>query len=210
MKEAKFITFEGGEGSGKSTQVQLLQDLLQSKSIESIVTREPGGSKRAEAIRSLLFSETDGQWDPLTEAILFSAARRDHILQTILPALKANIWVISDRFYDSTLAYQSYAGGLDAEKIRQLHLLACDNFQPDITFILDVPVAVGLGRAANRQDNNRFEDLDIEFHTKVANAFREIHELNAERCQLIDACADIDTVAKAIGRQINLLESDKN
>ena len=203
-REAKFITFEGGEGSGKSTQVKLLKKALAERSIDSVATREPGGSSRAELIRSLVLSSNEGSWDPLTETMLFTAARRDHILQVIKPALESGVWVISDRFYDSTLAYQGYAGGFDIDKIEELHRLACDNFQPDITFVLDVPVELGLQRAFSRRQTNRFEDLDLDFHQKVADGFLTIWEMNQDRCRRIDASGDINSVAAKVSVEFNL------
>ena len=150
MVRGRFITFEGGEGAGKSTQVRLLAESLKARDGEVVVTREPGGSDGAEAIRALLVSGAVNRWDGCTEALLHSAARRDHLVKTVWPALARGAWVICDRFADSTLAYQGYGHGLDHGLIRQLASVTMGVFRPDLTLILDLPVAEGLMRAGGR------------------------------------------------------------
>src|SRR5438132_13746617 len=157
----RFITIEGGEGAGKSTQVELLMAALARAGIAALRTREPGGSDGAEAIRRLLLEGSDDRWDALGEALLLYAARRDHVARLIRPALERGEWVVCDRFADSTLAYQGYGRGLPLADLLALHRIALGDFAPDLTLILDLPVAEGLARAARRSGNaDRFERLD--------------------------------------------------
>ncbi|MBI4969469.1 MAG: dTMP kinase [Rhodospirillales bacterium] len=195
----RFISFEGGEGSGKSTQIRLLAEKLNGQGIEAILTREPGGSPGAEQIRALLVLGETGRWDAMTEALLHTAARRSHLAVTVWPALSQGRWVISDRYADSTLAYQGHGHGLPVEDIRRLHRLANENFWPDLTLILDVPVELGLERAGKRGGaEDRYERMGRDFHERLRQGFRAIAEAEPARCALIDSSGDIETTAWAI------------
>jgi len=194
----KFLTIEGGEGTGKSTQLGLLAAALERAGIVVRTTREPGGSPGAEAIRRLLLEGDGERWDAVSEALLLVAARRDHVARVILPALRQGIWVASDRFADSTLAYQGYGRGVPLDHLRALHRMALGEFEPDLTLILDVPVDIGLARAAARSSADRFERLDQAFHERLRQGFRDIAAANPARCALIDASGDPQTVHKAV------------
>lgn len=202
----RFITLEGGEGAGKSTQVKRLAAELARRGIEAVQTREPGGTAGAEAIRALLVSGDTGRWDAMTETLLHYAARRDHVERTIKPALQRGIWVISDRFADSTMAYQGYAGGLGPEKVTAIHRLVLGDFHPDLTVMLDLPVETGLARAHGRLSGqpqlghmeDRYERMGVEFHDTLRRAFHDIAAKAPQRCRLIDATGDVDEVGGAI------------
>ena len=162
-------------------------------------TREPGGSESAEAIRRLLLEGAEERWDAIAETLLFYAARRDHVTRLIKPALKCGTWVVCDRFADSTIAYQGYGRGLPLDDLRALHRFALEDFAPDLTVILDLPVAQGLARAARRSgDPDRFERLDHAFHQRLRDGFREIAAADPQRCVLIDASGDVDAVHRAV------------
>lgn len=200
----RFITIEGGEGAGKSTQIGRLRDALTALGLHVTVTREPGGSVGAEEIRKLLMGGGVDRWDAVTEALLVYAARRDHLVRTIWPALARGDWVISDRFEDSTRAYQG-AGGLDAAAIERLGGVARGDFRPDLTLILDLPVAVGRARAAARRGpGDRFEDRGDGFHEKVREIFLATAAAEPDRCAVIDASPDLETVAAAIAAAVSL------
>jgi dTMP kinase len=193
----RFITLEGGEGVGKSTQAKRLAKALESRGIASIVTREPGGSPGAEQIRQLLVEGDPGRWDGRTETLLVFAGRVDHIEHTIRPALDAGRWVICDRFTDSTYVYQGIGRGVDRETIRRIESVAIGDFKPDLTLILDLPVSVGLERAkARRSVENRFEGFDATFHERLRGAFRDIANRHADRCILLDSSGSEDAVAQ--------------
>jgi dTMP kinase len=195
----RFITLEGGEGSGKSTQVKRLAAALQAKNIDVVTTREPGGSPGAEEIRALLVNGAPGRWDALTETLLVYAARADHVGRTIGPALLAEKWVISDRFTDSTYAYQGAGRGLARETIRRIDSVVLDDFKPDFTLMLDIDVESGLKRAGARGNaESRFENFDRDFHERLRQAFLDIARRNPDRCAIIDAAEDQETVAAAI------------
>ena len=195
----RFITLEGGEGGGKSTQLKRLVAALQAKGIAALATREPGGSPGAEEIRALLVNGAPGRWDALTETLLVYAARADHVGRTIGPALLAEKWVICDRFADSTYAYQGAGRGLARETIRRIDSVVLDDFKPDFTLILDIDVETGLKRAGLRGDKeSRFENFDRDFHERLRQAFIEIGKRHPDRCVLIDAAQSEDTVAAAI------------
>lgn len=199
----RFITLEGGEGAGKSTQIARLADWLRARGREVAVTREPGGSPGAEMIRKLLVEGPAERWDGATEALLHYAARRDHLRSTVWPALGRGAWVISDRFADSTRAYQGYGHGLDLAMLDRLHDIAIGSFQPDLTLILDLPVDAGLARAAARRGSEtRYESLPRDFHERVHDGFLEIARSEPGRCAVIDASGDIETVSTAISRLV--------
>jgi len=203
---AKFITLEGGEGTGKSTQADLLADRLRnvSEDFEVIVTREPGGSERAERIRTLLLDSQLPPPTPLTETLLFYAARDDHLHHIINPALDAGKWVICDRFSDSTRAYQGAAGGLTGQIIDRLDKWVVSDHQPGLTIILDLPASLGLERAASRRTErsddftDRFEGLNLKFHQNLRHAFVQIAASYPSRCVLVDAAGEISVVASRI------------
>ena len=199
----RFITLEGGEGTGKSTQAKRLAAALHAKNIASVVTREPGGSPGAEQIRELLVHGEPGRWSALTETLLVFAARTDHIARTIKPALDAGKWVISDRFTDSTYAYQGVARGVDREIIRRVQSAAIGDFKPDLTLVLDLPVAVGLERAKTRAGaEDRFESFDVAFHEKLRQAFLDIARRDDGRCVVLDAGGSEDQVADLIWQTV--------
>src|SRR4051812_38813596 len=195
----RFITLEGGEGTGKSTQIKRLKASLEAKGLAILATREPGGSPGAEEIRKLMVEGEPGRWDAITETLLAYAARADHVARTIGPALLEGTWVISDRFNDSTFAYQGAGRGVDRETIRRIDAAVLDDFQPDLTLILDLDVAVGLKRATARPGSeNRFEKFGTDFHEKLRQAFLDIARRSPDRCRLIDASGSEDAVAEAI------------
>ena len=195
----RFITLEGGEGAGKSTQIARLAAWLEARGRSVTATREPGGSPGAEMIRKLLVEGPAERWDGTTEALLHFAARREHLRSTVWPALQRGDWVISDRFADSTLAYQGYGHGLGRAVFETLYALAVGDFRPDLTIVLDLPVEVGLARAAARRGTEtRYESLPQRFHEDVRAGFREIAAREPGRCVVIDATQSIDAIAAAI------------
>ena len=195
----RFITLEGGEGAGKSTQIARLKSWLESRGRSVVTTREPGGSPGAEMVRKLLVEGPADRWDGTTEALLHFAARRDHLRATVWPALKSGAWVVSDRFADSTRAYQGYGHGLDLALLDRLYAIAVGDFRPDLTLILDLPVETGLKRAAARRGTEtRYENLPRDFHDRVRAGFLEIAKREPKRCVVIDASKDINTIAGAI------------
>ncbi len=195
----RFITFEGGEGSGKSTQTKLLAQRLKPFGMAVLLTREPGGSPGAEAIRHVLLSGAAKPLGAHAEAILFAAARDDHVSQTIRPALDAGKWVISDRFADSTRIYQGSLGNVDQRLLARLERITIGDTRPDLTIILDVPVEIGLTRAAERGAGaDRFEAENIEFHEKLREAYLELAEREPQRCVVIDGSADPAEVGNAV------------
>jgi len=199
----RFITLEGGEGAGKSTQVVRLKEWLEQRGHEPLATREPGGAPGAEMVRKLLVEGPAERWDGITEALLHFAARRDHLRSTVWPALKRGAWVISDRFADSTMAYQGYGHGADRTLLRGLYDMAVGDFCPDLTLILDLPVETGLARAtARRGSETRYESLPIAFHERVRAGFLDIAAADPERCVVVDASKDIETIAAAIAEAV--------
>jgi dTMP kinase len=197
----RFITFEGGEGSGKSTQIRKLAERLDAEKLRAIVTREPGGSPGAEIIRHLVLSGMGKLLGPDAETLLFAAARDDHVRTVILPALNQGIWVLCDRFYDSTRAYQGRLGQVSPGVLNAMQRVTIGDLKPDLTVILDLPVEIGLQRAAARRGSgapDRFEAEDIKFHQDLRDAYRQIATEDPQRCVLIDAGADPDTVAGRI------------
>lgn len=195
----RFITFEGGEGAGKTTQLHRLAAHLRNMGRTVVESREPGGTPSAEAIRQLLVRGEPGRWRPESEALLNYAARCEHVNAVIRPALARGEWVLCDRFADSTLAYQGYGRGLGAETVRRLHALVLGDFAPDLTLILDLPVEAGLSRAEARGGrDDRFERMDRDFHGRLRQGYLSIAADEPERCAVIDATADVDTVGDAI------------
>jgi dTMP kinase len=202
----KFITFEGGEGTGKSTQAAMLALRLESLGLRVRLTREPGGSPGAEIIRHVLLSGAAKPLGPEAEAMLFAAARDDHIRCTILPALEAGHWVICDRFADSTRVYQGVLGDVDQRLIKALERVSLGDLYPDLTLILDVPVALGLKRAARRRGSanpDRFEAETIDFHDKLRQAYLALAAAEPDRCVIIDASAPKEKVARQVWKAVN-------
>jgi dTMP kinase len=200
-KSGRFITFEGGEGSGKSTQIKTLAERLHGAGQRTVVTREPGGSPGAEIIRHLLLSGMGKLLGPEAETLLFAAARDDHVHTVIEPALDQGIWVLCDRFSDSTRAYQGSLGKVDPGILNALQRVTIGDLKPDLTFILDVPVEVGMQRANARRGTgapDRFEAEDIKFHEGLRDAYRQIAAAEPQRCVLIDADTDAATVAAKV------------
>jgi dTMP kinase len=197
----KFISFEGGEGSGKSTQIKLLADRLAAARLRAIVTREPGGSPGAEIIRHLVLSGMGKLLGPDAETLLFAAARDDHVHTVIQPALNQGTWVLCDRFSDSTRAYQGRLGNVSPGVLNAMQRVTIGDLKPDLTIILDVPVEVGLKRAAARRGAgapDRFEAEDIKFHQELRDAYRQIAAEDPDRCVLVDATPDPDVVAAQV------------
>ncbi len=199
IEPGRFITLEGGEGAGKSTQARLLADWLGTRGIQTETTREPGGSPGAEEIRALLVTGETGRWDPLTETLLHYAARRDHMRARILPALTAGRWVVCDRFSDSTLAYQGYGQGVDLAVLAAIRTATIGDFAPDLTIILDVSPETRHARTSRRLGNeDRYERMTEAFHARVRAGFRAIALAEPARCTVIDADLPVDQVAAAI------------
>lgn len=194
-----FITLEGGEGGGKSTQARRLAGALRGVVEEVVLTREPGGSPGAEQIRSLLVDGEVYRWDSITETLLHFAARRDHLVTTVQPALARGAWVISDRFADSTLAYQGYGYGVAKRDIAEIYRICIGDLKPDLTLILDLPVEAGLARAAGRGGSeDRYERMDVSFHERLRQGFQEIARAEPDRCAIIDATLGEDAVHEEI------------
>jgi len=203
--QGKFITFEGGEGTGKSTQVAMLALRLESNGLGVQLTREPGGSPGAEIIRHVLLSGAAKPLGPEVEAMLFAAARDDHVRCTIIPALRSGKWVVCDRFADSTRVYQGILGQVDHKLINVLERVSVGELSPDLTVILDLPVQLGLERAKLRRGNeqaDRFEGEGAEFHEKLRDAYLAIAAREPDRCVVIDASASKEAVADAIWQAV--------
>lgn len=199
VRAGRFITLEGGEGSGKSTQARRLGDWLRCSIPDVVVTREPGGAPGAEQVRALLVDGEIGRWDPISETLLHCAARRDHVVTTIQPALARGAWVLSDRFADSTMAYQGYGHGVDRAGIAELYRITVGTLKPDLTLVLDLPVQTGLERATGRAGGeDRYERMDRAFHERLRQGFLEIARSEPDRCVVIDAVPDADTVHRTI------------
>jgi len=206
----KFITFEGGEGSGKTTQAKLLFEALNNNKIATIFTREPGGTDGAEAIRNLLVKGETGRWDRITETLLYFAARRDHVQKLIKPSLERGESVICDRFTDSTIAYQGYGHGVKTELINGLHKITLGEFKPHLTLVFDIDIEKGIGRAKARekksdgQKEDRYERMDSIFHKNVRRGFLEIAKNDSKRCVVINADGKINEIHNAVIFKVNL------
>ena len=199
MARGKFITFEGGEGAGKSTQLKRLAARLQAAGREVVATREPGGSPGAESIRELVLKGAADRWSPMTETLLMYAARRDHIERVIGPALERGAWVVCDRFADSTRAYQGGAGGVDEALISALEAHILKDARPDLTLIFDLPTEEGLRRAEVRAGSEmRFESKGLAFHQRLREAFLAIAAAEPGRCAVVDAKGSIEEVEAGV------------
>lgn len=205
MNLGKFITFEGGEGCGKSTQSRLLKEAFEKAQLNVIYTREPGGTEGAESIRNLLVRGAADKWDVDTELFLFFAARIDHVVKLISPSLKKGINILCDRFSDSTIAYQVHGYGVPIEKIRRLQRLTIsDSHIPDVTFLLDLDVETGLRRANSRNDKeNRYESMGIDFHKRVRDGYKYVASKNEKRCMVLDATETICNLHHEIINTVN-------
>ena len=199
----RFVTFEGGEGAGKSTQLRLLAQWLGSQGVDARTTREPGGTPGAERIRALLVEGEPGDWTPMTEALLNYAARREHVARVIAPSLAAGQWVVSDRFADSTMAYQGFGHRLGRKAIEELHRAALGRLAPDLTIVLDIPVREGLARAAARRGReDRYENMAVAFHERVRRGFRAIARREPRRCVVLDARLPPEALHEEIARVV--------
>lgn len=204
VRRGRFITFEGGEGAGKSTQARRLADTLKRRGLEVVLTREPGGSPGAEALRALLVSGDVDRWSPLSEALLMNAARSDHLERLIRPALERGAVVICDRFADSTRAYQGAGGGVPPEALEALEKLVVGADRPDLTLVFDLPVEVGLERARARADGEaRFESKGLTFHERLRTGYRAIAAAEPRRCVLIDASRPLEAVWEAVAGAVD-------
>ena len=203
-RRGRFVTFEGGEGAGKSTQLANLAEKLADAGYNVMTTREPGGSPGAEAIRHVLLSGAGKPFGPAAEAILFGAARADHVATAIEPALAAGVWVLCDRFIDSTRVYQGTLGKVDPRLIRALERVAIGDVRPDLTLVLDVPAELGLARVHARPGAHpdRFESEEFAFHRALRVAYRELAEAEPQRCLIIDATGKADQVAASIWQAV--------
>jgi dTMP kinase len=202
----KFITFEGGEGTGKSTQAKLLAERLSMLGIGVKLTREPGGSPGAEVIRHVLLSGAAKPLGAEAEAMLFAAAREDHLTHTIRPALERGDWVVCDRFADSTRVYQGVLGHVDPRLIKRLEKITVGDTRPDLTIVLDVPAEIGLARASARRGaahSDRFESENLEFHNRLRDAYRHLAISEPDRCILIDAAEPQDRVTERVWAAVN-------
>lgn len=207
-----FITLEGGDGTGKSTQIKLLHKALAASGIDVVITREPGGTDQAERIRSLLLQRDSGTFDPMTEALLLFGARREHLVNKIWPSIEQGTWVVSDRFADSSRAFQGYGMGLDLDVIEKLYTLVAGDFKPALTIILDIDPEEGLSRSmkhmattanASESTEDRYELMGTPFHTRLRDGFLKIAKAEPDRCVVIDAAQSIDAVHRSILAEIS-------
>ena len=199
MSAGRFITFEGGEGAGKTTQAKMLCDALNGAGIETVLTREPGGTFGAEAIRDLVLEGTSDRWSGMTELLLMYAARLDHVEKLIKPALERGVWVVSDRFVDSSLAYQGYARGLGPDRVKAVHEAVMGGFEPDLTILFDIDPILAQKRVETRgEDLSRFDAESIGFHKTLRDAFLDIANDSGERIFTLDAASSRDAVQTRI------------
>lgn len=205
MTRGRFITLEGGEGTGKSTQTRRLAARLEALGIDVLATREPGGSPGGEEIRKLLVTGAPGRWQPITEALLHMASRSDHVATVIEPALAAGRWVVCDRFFDSTVVYQGIVQGVGEARVHALYSDIFGTFAPDLTLILDLEAKTGLARANENGREGRYEEMGEDFHKRVADAFRAIAAAEPDRCRLIDAVGTPDEVEDRLWREVSPL-----
>lgn len=205
MSRGLFITFEGVEGSGKSTQLARLRTHLESRGLEVIATREPGGTPIAEDIRAILLDPAHAGMATMTELLLYAAARAQHLHELVRPALDAGKMVLCDRFADSTRAYQGGGRGVDADVLAALHRLATGGLQPDCTLLIDVPAEEGLARARTRGRTDRLEREAVAFHQRVRAAYLELAQADPARIRVIDGTQDIDTVSDAVHAAVDAL-----
>lgn len=202
---AKFITLEGIEGSGKSTQLDFIVTFLRENNIQVVQTREPGGTETGELIRGILLSNDIAGMHEDTELTLMCAARIEHVKKVIVPALNAGKWVVSDRFYDATYAYQGYGRGIDLDKIDKLREFTIGNIKPDLTLLLDIDLDTSAKRVEQRGSQDRFEKEKMEFYTKVRNGYLALAKQDANRITVIDSTCSVEQVQSAIATQLTEL-----
>lgn len=207
MNKTPFITFEGGEGAGKTTQIKQLKSWLEEKGKTVLTTREPGGTSGAEDIRNLIVRPRDYQWDAETDALLLMAARRDHLVHKIWPAMERGEWVLSDRFVESTYAYQCFGRGMELQKAQDLYHFIANDFLQDLTFILDIDPRAGLDRVmAGTTDRNhaelRFENYDFSFHEKLRAGYHDLAKAAPKRFVIIDASLDRETIQNNLRAEV--------
>jgi dTMP kinase len=198
MSRGRFVTFEGPEGAGKSSQLKLLAEWLRTRDVDLVVTREPGGTRMGDRIREAMFGAQDHGILPLTEAFLMNAARAQHVDELIRPALAAGRLVLCDRYADATLAYQGYGHGLDLSVLRQLIELATGGLEPDLTIYLDVPAEVGLARRFQGGDLNHLDNMDVAFHERVISGYRELMDADSARWRVVDANRPFEVVQREL------------
>lgn len=203
MFQSKFITFEGTEGVGKSTQIQLLAEYLQSNNIDNIITREPGGTKAGERIREILLDKNSTNIDSKTELLLMFAARAQHLEEVIYPALRKNKWVLCDRFTDASYAYQGGGRSVPVSHIQAIETVVQGNFRPDLTILLNCDVKKGMQRVKKRGKKDRFEKERLEFFEKVQQTYLQLAKNNPQRFEVIDADTTVDEVAATIQKTVN-------
>lgn len=208
IKKGLFVTLEGGEGVGKTTNFNLIKSRLSDAGIPFIETREPGGTPMAEEVRNLLLSKREEAVDPLAELLLVFAARSQHLQKKIIPALNNGSWVLCDRFTDSTYAYQGGGRGIEIKKIAELENLVQNGLHPDVTFLLDAPIEVGMERARSRAELDRFESEDLEFFENMRKQFLHRASEQSDRFVLVDASKDLESVQKQITRQLDRIVED--
>ncbi|MEM7045950.1 MAG: dTMP kinase [Pseudomonadota bacterium] len=201
-ERGRLITFEGGEGAGKSTQIRHLSTSLEAMGIDVVMTREPGGTEGAEAIRALVTEGASDRWSPLTETLLFLAARQDHVERLIEPALAEGRWVLCDRFIDSTRVYQGLAGTLGLDLVDRLHKVIFERITPDLTLLLDLPIEEGLDRRRAAGDVNRFDKMTTGFHEQVRQGFLTLASREPGRFTVIDAASLPEIVAGEIAKTV--------
>ena len=200
---SQFITFEGGEGSGKSSQINILKSKLIDKGIDVVCTREPGGTPSAEILRELVTTGEVNKWEPMTEALLMFASRYEHTKNLIIPSLENGKWVLCDRFYHSTYAYQGLGHGLGLEAMEALKKISIGEIEPDLVFFLDIDPLEGIKRTMGRHTNeDRFEKMDISFHTKLRNAFLGFSKTYSENSVVINASQEINKISDIIFEEI--------
>ena len=205
MGAGKFITIEGGEGAGKSTNISFIKDYLEQQKLEVVFTREPGGTPLSERLRDILLDKNETEMSSDTELLLMFAARAQHLDEVILPAINEGKWVVCDRFTDATYAYQGGGRGIDVERIATLENWVQGDIRPDMTIIFDLPIDVGLSRASSRSQPDRFEQESIDFFTRVRNAYLQRADQNPERYSIIDAEPDLETVQKNLLQVLDIL-----
>ncbi|MBB6451506.1 dTMP kinase [Geomicrobium halophilum] len=199
MSRGTFVTFEGGEGAGKSTVVPKIAKDLEEKGYETLVSREPGGVASAEQIRAILLGDQEQILDEYTEVLLFAAARRQHLVEKIIPALEAGKVVLCDRYLDSSLAYQGYASGVDMEQVKMINMFAVQHWLPERTIFLDLPVEIGLSRITkNAREENRLDQAGIDFHERVREGYQLLAKEDPERYRIVQANQSMEQVEKAV------------
>ena len=209
MSKGIFITMEGPDGSGKTTQIEKLKAYLEDKGYDVLITREPGGTRISEAVRGIILNKDFTEMDPVTEMLLYASARAQLVAESIGPAIESGKAVISDRFVDSSVVYQGIARGLGIDTVYEVNKSAIRGYEPDITFLLDLPAEVGIARKKNQAELDRMENETIEFHKMVADGYRRLAALNVNRIKTIDAALPIDEIYDIIKGDVEILLQNK-